>query len=56
GLPLGAWLAFERGFAAPGIWWGLVAGLAAVAALLGWRVHVVVGGELRRVEQEGNRE
>lgn len=51
GLPLGAWLAFDRGLGAPGIWWGLVAGLAAVGALLGWRVHVVVGGELRRVEQ-----
>ena len=49
GLPLGAWLAFTLGWGALGIWWGLVAGLAAVAALLGWRVHVVVGGDLRRL-------
>jgi MATE family multidrug resistance protein len=49
GLPLGAWLCFGAGWGAPGIWWGLVAGLAAVAALLGWRVHVIVGGELRRL-------
>jgi MATE family multidrug resistance protein len=49
GLPLGAWLAFTLGWGAQGIWWGLVAGLAAVAALLGWRVHVVVGGDLRRL-------
>jgi MATE family multidrug resistance protein len=48
GLPLGAWLAFRMGLAAPGIWWGLVAGLAAVAALLGWRVHVIIGGPLSR--------
>lgn len=49
GLPLGAWLGFRLGWGAPGIWWGLVAGLAAVAALLGWRVHAIVGGELRRL-------
>ena len=49
GIPLGAWLAFVAGWGAPGIWWGLVAGLAAVAALLGWRVHVIIGGELERL-------
>ncbi len=48
GLPLGAWLCFTLGWGAQGIWWGLSAGLAAVAALLGWRVHVIVGGELKR--------
>jgi MATE family multidrug resistance protein len=48
-LPLGAWLCFTLGLGAPGIWWGLCAGLAAVAALLGWRVHVILGGELRRL-------
>ena len=46
GLPLGAWLCFTSGWGAQGIWWGLVAGLAAVAVLLGWRVHVIIGGEL----------
>ena len=49
GLPLGAWLCFTLGMGAPGIWWGLCAGLAAVAGLLGWRVHVILGGELRRL-------
>jgi MATE family multidrug resistance protein len=49
GLPLGAWLCFSLGLGAPGVWWGLTAGLAAVAALLGWRVHVVVGGDLKRL-------
>ena len=49
GLPLGAWLCFSSGWGARGIWWGLSAGLAAVAVLLGWRVHVIVGGELRRL-------
>jgi len=48
-LPLGAWLCFTWGWGAPGIWWGLCAGLAAVAALLGWRVHIILGGELKRM-------
>ena len=50
GLPLGAWLGLSSGWGAQGIWWGLVAGLAAVAVLLGWRVHVIVGGELKRLQ------
>jgi MATE family multidrug resistance protein len=49
GLPLGAWLCFSLGQGAPGVWWGLTAGLAAVAALLGWRVHAIVGGDLKRL-------
>ena len=48
-LPLGYWLCFSSGWGAPGIWWGLCAGLAAVACLLGWRVHIIIGGELRRL-------
>jgi MATE family multidrug resistance protein len=37
GLPLGAWLALERGWGLAGIWWGLCIGLASVATLLvGW--------------------
>ena len=48
-LPLGAWLCFTQRWGAPGIWWGLCAGLAAVAVLLGWRVHVIVGGDLKRI-------
>ncbi|MDX1997672.1 MAG: MATE family efflux transporter [Thermoanaerobaculia bacterium] len=34
GLPLGWWLTFRAGWGLPGLWWGLTAGLAAVAALL----------------------
>jgi multidrug resistance protein, MATE family len=49
GLPIGGWLCFSLGWGAPGIWWGLCAGLAAVALLLGWRVHTIVGGELKRL-------
>lgn len=51
GLPLGAWLGFARGWGAPGIWWGLVLALAAVALSLGWRVHVRLGGTLQRYGQ-----
>jgi len=37
GLPLGWWLAFERGLGVSGLWWGLSAGLGAVAlALVAW--------------------
>ena len=50
GLPLGAWLGLSSGWGPQGIWWGLVAGLASVAALLGWRVHVIIGGELQRLQ------
>lgn len=50
GLPLGAWLGLSSGWGPQGIWWGLVAGLASVAALLGWRVHVIIGGELKRLQ------
>jgi MATE family multidrug resistance protein len=49
-LPLGAWLCFTLGLGAPGIWWGLCAGLAAVALLLGWRVHSIIGGDLQRIQ------
>lgn len=49
GLPFGAWLCFSRGWGAPGVWWGLTLGLVAVAGLLGWRVHVIIGGDLRRL-------
>ncbi len=51
GIPVAAWLAFGLGIGPTGVWWGLVICLAVVSASLGWRVHVRVGGELRRVEQ-----
>lgn len=31
GLPLGWWLAFERGYGLAGLWWGIAVGLASVA-------------------------
>src|SRR5690606_36555340 len=37
GLPLGAWLGLARGQGAPGLWTGLILGLAVAASLLGWR-------------------
>jgi MATE family multidrug resistance protein len=39
GLPLGWWLAFERGWGAAGVWLGLFAALSLVAALLLVRVR-----------------
>jgi len=49
GLPIGLWLSFGRGLGPRGLWFGLVAGLAAVAVLLLVRVHVRMGGDLQRV-------
>lgn len=34
GIPIGAWLAWSAGWGAVGLWWGLSAGLTAVAILL----------------------
>ena len=53
GIPISALLAFHWHLGALGLWWGLVAGLAAVAGLLGWRVVRVLRGEVRRVHVEG---
>jgi len=39
GFPTGYWLAFHAGLGARGLWWGLAAGLASVAALMAWRFH-----------------
>ena len=38
GVPLGAWLGFGTSLRERGLWWGLVAGLAAAALLQSWRV------------------
>jgi multidrug resistance protein, MATE family len=37
GMPVGLWLAFKAGWEGAGIWTGLLAGLAAVSAMLGAR-------------------
>ncbi len=39
GIPVSVWLAFGRDFGAPGLWWGLVAGLGIVAIVLALRVR-----------------
>lgn len=39
GFGTAAWLGFGLGWQGLGIWWGLAAGLAAVAGLLVWRWH-----------------
>jgi MATE family multidrug resistance protein len=43
GLPLGAWFGLHLGGRAPGLWIGLILGLAVAAAGLGWRVHARLG-------------
>ena len=49
GIPLGALVAFGYDGGAPGLWWGLTAGLAAAAVLQLARVRVKLGGEVGRV-------
>ncbi|MCB9919669.1 MAG: MATE family efflux transporter [Planctomycetes bacterium] len=39
GLPVGRWLAFDRGLGPSGLWWGLVLGLVAVSIVLIWRME-----------------
>jgi MATE family multidrug resistance protein len=43
GMPLGAWFGLHLGGRAPGLWIGLILGLAVAAAGLGWRVHARLG-------------
>ncbi len=49
GFPVSLWLAFQRGLGAAGLWWGLVVGLAAVAALLLARVRTRLRRDVPRV-------
>ena len=49
GIPLGALVAFGFDGGAPGLWWGLTAGLAAAAVLQLERVRVKLGGKIGRV-------
>ena len=50
GFPVSVWLAFRTPLRAMGLWWGLAAGLAVVAALLLLRVRSRLRGALVRVE------
>ena len=49
GLPVSWVLAFRSGGGAVGLWWGIVVGLAAVAAILLGRVRVRLGQTMHRV-------
>ncbi len=49
GAPIGLWLAFQRGWGAQGLWWGLSAGLVCVAVGLAYRFHRVSHRPLARV-------
>jgi MATE family multidrug resistance protein len=49
GFPVSLWVGFGLGAGAVGLWWGLVAGLGAVAALLLVRIRHRFGRELRRI-------
>lgn len=49
GLPAGLFLAYARDGGAEGLWWGLVVGLAATAALLLWRVRSRLARDIRRI-------
>lgn len=53
GLPLSMWLGFGLGQGVVGLWWGLCAGLIAVALALLWRFHRLSAGTLRALEAPG---
>ena len=48
-LLLALYLAFVAGWGAPGLWWGLLTGLALVAGALLFRFLAVVRGVVARV-------
>jgi hypothetical protein len=50
GLPISVALAFRTPLRALGLWWGLVAGLAVVAALLAMRVRRRLRGTLDQLD------
>lgn len=49
GMPVGLWLAFPGAMGPRGLWWGLVLGLASVAALLLLRVRSRMARNLHRI-------
>jgi len=49
GIVVGSTLAFQLGRGAPGLWWGLVAGLAATALVQLWRLRVLLRRGFRRM-------
>jgi MATE family multidrug resistance protein len=49
GLPVGLYLGFRSELGPPGLWWGLVVGLAVVSVLLLGRVHIRMSRDMVRV-------
>ena len=49
GVPVSLYLAFRTGIGPQGLWWGFVAGLAAVALFLLWRVRTLFRRGVSRV-------
>jgi len=49
GLPISLYLAFPGGLGPLGLWWGMAAGLAAVALFLLIRVRIRFGRDLTRI-------
>ncbi len=47
GLPVALLLGYALGYGVVGIWWGLCAGLTAVALALVWRFHRISAGTIR---------
>lgn len=52
GVPVGAYLGFQTSLRERGFWWGLVAGLAAAAALQFWRLIVRFRGPIERLHSD----
>jgi MATE family multidrug resistance protein len=52
GIPLGLALAYGAELGPRGMWWGLAAGLMAVALLLLTRIRTRLAGDLERIEVE----
>jgi len=50
GLPFGYWLAFHTDVGYPGLWWGLVVGLAVVAVILVLRIRAKLATVVPRVD------
>jgi multidrug resistance protein, MATE family len=54
GMPVAIFLGFRAGLGPAGLWWGLAAGLGAVAVLLLFRVRSRLGRDLTRVVIEAD--
>ncbi len=52
GVVVGSYLGFSQGLGAPGLWWGLVAGLGATALVQLWRLRVMLRRGFRRLVLE----